>query len=78
MAESKRKYTEARKKATMKWESANIYKTTCKFPIDWKDAIKEKADQLTGGSVSAYIKLLVENDLNYEEPIQHVAFEDAP
>lgn len=79
MAE-KRKYSQAHNKATQKWEKENYYKVTCKFPKKLELLIKDRAEQLTNGSVNAYLKNLVENDIfntSVEETTREVFF-DAP
>lgn len=63
--EKKARYTDAHKKATMKWEKANRFRITAKFPIEMQEAILDRAKVF--GSVNAYIKALVEADLSGDE-----------
>lgn len=55
------KYSEAHKRATEKWRSANRYRCTVMFDIADKDIIHQRAGDF--GSVNAYIISLVKADL---------------
>jgi len=74
------RYSKAHKKAIMKYEATHLYRATVKFPKDMEQIIRDRADSVAG-SVNAYLKMLVYNDLNggveVEEPT-HEAFYDAP
>ena len=53
--------TEAQKRAQKKYRERHYFQNNIHLPIEWTDAIMGKASEY--GSVNAYIKSLVENDL---------------
>lgn len=71
------RYSEAHKRANMKYQAKKYYRVSTCFPKELEGAIREKAEFY--GSVNAYLQFLVQADLGITptEPTNE-PFEDAP
>lgn len=68
MSESKPKqtYTEAKKRANQKWDSANLDRISVVVPKGKKDEIKTHAANM-GESINQYINRAIENQMKKDE-----------
>lgn len=58
--------SEARRRANDKWDKENMEKVQFKMPRGYNEKIKKQADK-KGLSKTAYVKKLIDNDIEREE-----------